>query len=105
MLSAILLFILFLNPASSKPPSKDVEPPRRLVSDFGDLKIGALVPVHLQQSNETLCEIYDRRFSYIRSRDGTVQCHKLNVAGVMWSEAIRFSVLAANKRLFHRKFR
>jgi hypothetical protein len=72
-----------------------------LVSDFGDVRIGCLVPVHVRESNDTLCEIHHPGFSYIRSWDGSIKCYKLNNGGVMWSEAIRFSVLASNQFLFN----
>ena len=55
------------------------------------------MPVHILQSNETLCDIHDPQFSYILNHDGNAKCYKLNIAGVLWSETIRFSVAVANR--------
>ena len=102
MLNIFSLLLLFLTPTSTKLLNdSDIRPPERLFSDFGDVRIGGLVPVHIWESNKTLCDIHNPRFSYIRYRDRTVKCYRLNSAGVLWSEAIRFSVLAANRLLFN----
>ena len=99
----IPLFLLLVTPSTSKHLTKsDIEPPKRLVSNYDkEIRIGGLVPVHILESNDTLCKIHNPRYSFIRYRDGTLKCYKLNDAGVMWAEAMRFSVLAANLYLFN----
>ena len=96
-----LIFLLFPRSAAQRLDRKGIEPPGRLVSDYGDVRIGGLVPVHIRESNDTLCKIRDPQYSYILNRDGNVKCCKLNIAGVLWSETIRFSVLAANQYFFN----
>ena len=100
-ISLIFLLLLFTRSTAQHLDRKGIESPGRLVSDYGNVRIGGLVPVHIRESNDTLCKIHDPQYSYILNRDGNVKCCKLNIAGVLWSETIRFTVLAANQYLFN----
>lgn len=92
VLHCVILFQAFALPINAAELT-----PQRMVSAFGDFRVGGLVPVHILVDDKTKCENAELMHIFIRSRDGTKLCYRINDSGAMWAEAIRFAVLQVNK--------
>ncbi|XP_046839062.1 extracellular calcium-sensing receptor-like [Xenia sp. Carnegie-2017] len=96
------MFVL-LRESSSKQNSNrgQAKFPRPFVSNFSDIRIGGLFPIHIRESNDSLCDLRVPKYSYILDHDRIPRCYRLNNAGVIWSETLRFSVEAMRPGFFN----
>lgn len=98
------IFVL-LRESSSKQNSNrgQAKFPRPFVSNFSDIRIGGLFPIHIRESNDSLCDLRVSKYSYILDHDRIPRCYRLNNNGVIWSETLRFSVEAIRPWFFNGK--